>query len=206
MVVTKRYMIPIFEITTITGNQQRYEVIKVSPFIFANGEEGIQREYIEGGNALDNMASYVHSIYSSTGLDEAIKEHPARLITGHDGVRFTHAEIAAPERLRLVYDVFPYSMNVPILRIWPVDGKQIWLTEYDPEKSQIPLEKITSCQEMGGYIELGFSNLHVFIDLINSEETNREYYGRDLKKTGRREKSGSPWVWQESKDDKIIDL
>ncbi len=105
------------------------------------------------------------------------------MITEHDGERFTHAEIEAPERLRLIYDAFPLGLSSPILRICPAEGKQIYVAEYDFKKARLPLEKMTVSQEFEGSLNMQFTGLLVLLHLRNFEEENEDYYGRKLKKS-----------------------
>ncbi len=178
-------MAQIYEVTTIAGNSQKYEIIEVSPIRFANNKPGINIEFLESdGQILDSLANHTHHVYSMTGLDEVIKQYPVELITEHDGERFTSAEIARPERLRLIYDAFPLGALNPILRVCPTEGEQIFVAKYDFKKSRLPLERITFSQEFEGSLDMQFAGLQVFLHLRNFEAENEYYYGRDLKKSG----------------------
>ncbi len=160
----------IYEVTTISGPVQRYEVIKVSPTTFASGNKGFSFETLEGPNEpINHLASHVHHMYSLTGLEDAIREYP--------GIR-------EPERLRLIYDVFPLSWASPILRISPVeDSGHLCMIEYDFRMARLPLERITFSHESDGSLDITFTGLKVLLHLRNWEEENREYYGRDLRKS-----------------------
>ncbi len=178
-------MARIFEVTTIAGNSQKYEVIEVSPIEFANNEPGISIKTLESdGETLDSLASHAYQVYSMTGLDEAIRRYPVGLLTEHDGERYTHAEIARPERLRLIYDAFPLGASVPILRVCPTKGEQIFVAEYDFKKARLPLEKMTFSQEFEGSLDMQFAGLNVLLHLRNFEAENQQHYGRDLKRSG----------------------
>ena len=177
-------MARIYEITTIAGDMQKYEVIEVSPIRFANNETGISIKTLESdGKTLHSLAGHAHHVYSMTGLDEAIKQYPPKLLTEHDGERFTGAEIARPERLRLIYDAFPLSAFGSILRVCPTEGEQIYVAEYDFKKARLQLEKMTFSQEFEGSLDMQFVGLQVFLHLRSFEEENEDYYGRDLKKS-----------------------
>lgn len=177
-------MARIYEVTTIAGNSQKYEIIEVSPIRFANNAPGISIKTLESdGKTLDSLASHTHYVYSLTGLDEAIRQYPPKLLTEHNGERFIGAGIAKPERLRLIYDAFPSSSSVPILRICPTEGEQIYVAEYDFKKAKLPLEEMTFSQEFEGSLNMQFAGLQVFLHLRNFEAENKSYYGRDLKKS-----------------------
>jgi hypothetical protein len=179
-------MAKIFEITTLAGRLQSYEVIEVSPMTFANESPGISIKNLtrkNGDSCLDEFATHAHQVYSMTGLDDAIKQYPPKLSTEHDGERFTHAEIARPERLRLIYDALPLGHVVPILRICPIEGEQIYVAEYDFKNARLPLERMTFSQEFDGSLDMQFAGLQVFLHLRNFETENEDYYCRDLKKS-----------------------
>ncbi|VVB77613.1 Uncharacterised protein [uncultured archaeon] len=177
-----------FEVTTIIGEHQKYEVIEVEPVTFASGNQGSScRTIFSPENklwkgVLDNFAFHAYQVYEMTGLDSAIKAYPPRLLTEHDGERFTHAEIESKDRLRLIYDVFPSSCAMPILRISPSEG-QLYISEYDPKSAKLPLEKMSFSQEFEGSLDLRFASLQVFLHLRPFEEENCDYYSRDLKKS-----------------------
>ncbi|PIN93784.1 hypothetical protein COU54_01555 [Candidatus Pacearchaeota archaeon CG10_big_fil_rev_8_21_14_0_10_31_24] len=178
-------MARIYEVTTIAGNTQKYETIEVSPIRFANNELGISIKTLENdGKSLEGLASHAYHVYSLTGLDEAIRQYSPKLLTEHDGERFTGAEIAKPDRLRLIYDAFPLGAFVPILRVCPTEGEQIYVAEYDFANAQLPLKKMTFSQEFEGSLDMQFTGLKVFLHLRNFEAENEYYYGRDLKKSG----------------------
>ena len=177
-------MARIYEVTTIAGNTQTYEVIEVSPKRFANNAPGISIKFIEeDGKSLERLAIHAHRVYSLTGLDEAIMQYPPKLVTEHDGERFTGADLAKPDRLRLIYDVFPLGSSVPILRVCPTEDEQIYVAEFDFANAQLPLKKMTFCQEFDGSLDMQFTGLQVFLNLRNFEAENAHYYGRDLKKS-----------------------
>ncbi|MEI7718753.1 MAG: hypothetical protein WCI72_02710 [archaeon] len=177
-------MAKIYEVTTIESATQRYEVIEVSPIVFANNESGVSISTLEcDGKFLEGLAGHVHSVFAMTGLENAIKSHPAQLITQHDGTRFTGAQIAEPERLRLIYETFSMGSYVPILRVCPVEGEQIFLAEYDFTKVALPLKKMSVSPEFEGSLDMQFTGLRVFLHLRNFEAENEHYYGRNLRKS-----------------------
>jgi hypothetical protein len=183
-------MARIFEITTLAGRLQSYEVIRVAPNTFPNGNPCLAIEHLNRGkksNCLDELASHAHSAYELTGLDEAIKQYPPNVVTEHDGEEFKGAEIARPERLRLIYDALPVGVSTPILRIYPIEGEQIYVAEYDLKKARLPLEKITFSQEFEGSLHMRFTGLQVFLHLRNFEKETEHYYEGDLKKSRARE-------------------
>ena len=178
----------IFEVTTIAGKLQKYEEIEVSPAKLPNGDMTICMRSLsrkKEDSCSDELAVHSLGAYFLTGLDESIKQYPSKLLMEHDGERFRHAEIIAPERLRLIYDAFPLWANRPILRICPVKGNQIYISEYNFKNARLPLEEMTFSQEFEGSLDLLFTGLQVFLHLRNFERENGSYYGRDLKKSYR---------------------
>lgn len=176
-------MARIYEITTIAGNWQDYEVIEVSPVRLANDEIGNIKTHLKSDETiLDSLASHTHSVYSMTGLDEAIKQYTSKLLTEHDE---TGAKIVRPERLRLIYDAFPLGGSVPILRVYPIEGEQIYVSGYDFKNARLPLEEMTFGQEFEGFLDMQFAGLRVVLRLRNFEAEYEDHFGRDLKKSGK---------------------
>ena len=173
----------VYEVTTITGDAQHYEIIRISPIRFANDKPGISIETLKKDKkaGINHFAAHAHAMYSMTGLDESIKLYPSQLVAKHDGERFTSADIIRPKRLRLIYDAFPLGHGIPILRICPIEGQRIFVKEYDPKQAQLPLEKMTMSPEFDGSMHIQFTGLEVFLKMRNFEEENEEYYGRNLK-------------------------
>lgn len=174
----------IYEVTTIAGDSQFYEVVCVSSMKFANGAPGVSMKTLESaGKSYDSKAFHAHHVFSLTGLEEVIRTDPARVNATHDGERFTHAELAKPERLRLIYDIFPMGASLPILRVCPVKGERIFIAEYNLEKAQLPLKQMTFSNEFEGSLDMCFPGLQVFLHFRNFEKENEQYYGRNLRKT-----------------------
>lgn len=164
-------MARIFEVTTIAGNLQMYEIIEVSPIKFANNAPGTSITTLKSdGEPLGRLAGHAYRVYSMTGLDETIRQYP-----GAD---------TSPERLRLIYDPLPLGIQGPILRVCPVEGEQIFIAKYDFTKAKLPLENMTFSPEFEGSVDMKFAGLQVLLHLRNFETENRAYYGRDLKKSG----------------------
>jgi len=170
VLINYKKMIKIFEVTTIAGRIQRYEEIKVSPIKFADNSPGVQIESLtrkKGDSINDELATHAHSAYSLTGLDGVIKKFPG---------------VEEPERLRLIYDVFPNNCSVPILRVCPTEG-EIVIAKYDFKKAKLHLERMTFTNEFEGSLGLEYTGLRVFLHLRNFEKENEDYYGRLLKKS-----------------------
>ena len=164
-------MARIFEVTTIVDKVQQYEVFEIKRETLASGAESVQFRDIlrdKGSIGLRSLGSRAFQMYDLTGLDDAIKTYPLVL--------------EAPERLRLIYDPFPLSISIPILRIAPVTG-EICVCEYQPTKAKLPLERMTFFQEKGGDLHLRFSGLKVYLHFAPDEEEQQDYYGRDLKRS-----------------------
>src|SRR3989338_9129998 len=102
----------VYEITTIAGPQQVFQVIEVE-------DDGIRS--LKGGS-IDKLATHAFRAFQRTGLDGAIRQYPS---------------VSLPERLRLVYDAFPTSVSVPLLRVWPTGG-QISVVNFDFAKAELP--------------------------------------------------------------------
>ena len=175
----------IFEVTTIIDSIQKYDIFKAKKYKTANGSDGVEFNDFKGDKGtirLSGLGTSAYYIYFLTSLDESIKKYPAQLLTKQNGERFTGAEIIAPNTLRLIYDAFPDSCPMPILRVYPVEG-EIYLYDYSPKTAQISLEKITAHQENGGGLDMQFVGLNVFLNFKPSEEQYEQYYGRNLRKS-----------------------
>ena len=174
----------IYEITTIAGNIQKYEVIEVSPSSLPNNESGVSIKTLENDDkSLESLASHAYHAYSLTGLGEAIRKYPPEISAENDSKRITGAEIVKPERLRLIYDMSSSRLLVPILKVCPIEGEQIYIADYEVANAQIPLKKITFSQEFGGDLDMQFASMQVCLNLRNSEVENEAFYGRNLKKS-----------------------
>jgi hypothetical protein len=169
-----------YEVTTIAGPLQRYEVIEVSPVMLANKFVGANIRTVEGDpSGQEDFAGRAQHLLSQTGLEEAIKEFPERTIINE----IKQVVIAPPDRLRLIYDVFPGGRGCayPLLRVCPIEGRQIYLAEYDFSKAELPLKNVTFSSEFEGSLEMRFTGLDVSVHLRNFEKENEAYYSRKLK-------------------------
>jgi hypothetical protein len=71
------------------------------------------------------------------------------------------------------------------LRIGPAQGQELYISDFDPRKSEFPLKNMNVSTEFGGMIHMNFVGLDALVHLKDCEELHEDYYGRGLKKSMR---------------------
>jgi len=156
--------------TDLSNEHAKYEEFRIS-------YNGNGKSVVHTGNLVEYSSSGVVSeLLEITGLDKSLKEYPPKLLTEHGGKRFRSAKAKDPDELRVVYDPFPNSIPVPILKILPTT-EGIWMARQEFEK--VKAKPIRMNANVEG-VDLDYPFLKVIVFYHPREDRLREYHGDSI--------------------------